>query len=267
MRYYAISAGRKTGIFTTTDEYIRYTSGFKRPKARGFATYTAACTWLKQEQAGHHALPRKKAAVHHLDKSLLKWKERVRLSSQVKQTIYPLDARKVLVIDIELTGLLPTDEILQVSVIDGLGKTRFNRYFKPEHLSSWPQTEEIHHITPESVQCAPPFHAYIPHLSQLFSTAQLIVGYSTMQDISILYHTGVQCPLQPLYVDIGEAYSFVHTRPREPRSYAKLQDCAHHYGYAESDWHNSLADTMATLYCFYAALADPKALFKRMALQ
>lgn len=45
---------------------------------------------------------------------------------------------KIICIDIETTGLdAANDEILQISIINGRGKTLYNSYIRPEHKREW----------------------------------------------------------------------------------------------------------------------------------
>ena len=266
-RYYAISKGRKTGIITDTTQYYSYTQGYKGARAKSFSNYQAAKTWLEREQT--YQINEANGTIStllHTHPCSAALQQRIQLSRKVKSYIHTLDARRVLVLDIELTGLLPTDEILQVSIVNGLGQVVYNNYFCPKTVTSWDKAMEIHHITPAMVADKPLFQTAVPALTQLFANAQLIVGYSTMQDISHLHNYGVQFPHASIYLDIGDAYSFVHTDILHPRTYAKLKACAAHYGYADVSWHNSLADTKATQYCFYAMLDDADALFRLMPL-
>ncbi len=266
-RYYAISNGRKTGIFTDTSCYYSYTQGFKGARAKSFHSYQAAKSWLHQEHASHTALPKDTPSnAFHFSTHKKALQQRICLSHEVKDYINTLNARRVLALDIELTSLLPTAEILQVSIVNGLGQVLFNNYFCPDTVTSWDETIAIHHITPAMVANKPAFHTAVSTLTQLFANAQLIIGYSTMQDIGHLHKFGVQFPHAPIYFDAGDAYSFVHMDTLHPRTYAKLKACAAYYGYANKNWHNSLADTHATLYCFYAMLNDRNALFRLLSL-
>lgn len=55
-----------------------------------------------------------------------------------------------IVIDTETTGLdADTDELLQVSIIDGQGNTLFNSYIKPLFTENWDGAMAVNHITPE----------------------------------------------------------------------------------------------------------------------
>lgn len=63
---------------------------------------------------------------------------------------------KIICIDIETTGLDPAnDEILQISIINGRGKTLYNSYIRPVHKREWKEAEEINKISWEAVKNAP----------------------------------------------------------------------------------------------------------------
>lgn len=273
-RYYAISEGWKTGIFTDLTRYQEAISGFPEPRTRKFSNYEEAKCWLRIEkytQSLRRQATRKLFAPQAAPEKVKKKKEKkkkdplqqlMKGSKKIKKRLYQSNAHHVFALDIEYTGFTADAEILQVTVINGLGMVICNQYFKPEHITDWSETVPIHGITPEMVAEKPYFRTYAPHLSEVFAQAEAIVGYSTMQDIALLNRSGVTFPEKPIYIDAGEAYSFVTAKENEPRTYAKLQDCAAHYGYTDTDWHNSLTDTKATLFCFYALLDDEKALFR-----
>lgn len=255
-RYYAVSRGRRIGIFTDFAKYERATQGFKGARSKSFKYYKQARRWLYRElfaKPGEYPLERRQK------KELAR---RRSLSSQVKDFIRTLYASRIYAVDVEMTDLYSDGEILQVSIINGRNAVIYNQYFKPEHQTEWDDTVPIHHITPERVQDAPSFSSYAPLFSKLFAQAQLIVGYNTMQDVRMLQQAGVAFPPALPILDAGEAYSFIHSEHQPVRSYAKLKDCAAHYGYGETQWHDSLADAAATLYCFQAMLDDENALFQ-----
>lgn len=63
---------------------------------------------------------------------------------------------KIICVDIETTGLdMANDEILQISIINGRGKTLYNSYIRPEHKREWKEAEEINKIGWEAVKNAP----------------------------------------------------------------------------------------------------------------
>ena len=63
---------------------------------------------------------------------------------------------KIICIDIETTGLdRNNDEILQVSIINGRGKTLYNSYIKPDYTTEWKEAEVINKISWDCVKFAP----------------------------------------------------------------------------------------------------------------
>lgn len=63
---------------------------------------------------------------------------------------------KIICVDIETTGLdMTNDEILQISIINGRGKTLYNSYIRPEHKREWKEAEKINKIGWEAVKNAP----------------------------------------------------------------------------------------------------------------
>ena len=187
-RYYAVSRGRRIGIFTDFAKYERATQGFKGARSKSFKYYKQARRWLYRElfaKPGEYPLERRQK------KELAR---RRSLSSQVKDFIRTLDASRIYAVDVEMTDLSSDGEILQVSIVNGRNAVIYNQYFKPEHQTEWDDTVPIHHITPERVQDAPSFSSYAPLFSKLFAQAQLIVGYNTMQDVRMLQQAGVAFP-------------------------------------------------------------------------
>ncbi len=93
--------------------------------------------------------------------------------------------------------------------------------------------------------------------------ADLIVGYSTFNDIAKLHASGVVLPDKDIYLDLAEAFSLIHYQETKTITYEKLMNCAAHYGYHGRNWHDSLTDTDATLFCFQHMLDDDQAIFKK----
>lgn len=250
-RYYAVSKGWETGIFTDPDRYTAAIYEFIDPRARKFSTYEEARQWLRFTSLQEEEM-----------KALLPKPDIRDVSCAIKKHLAAINPRKILALDIEYTGFTADAEILQVSLINGAGEILCNEYFKPKHLTSWEDSIPIHHITPEMVADKPSFSSYARRLSRYFAVAESIIGYSTMQDIALLHKYGTAAPSKAIYLDVGEAYSYVHATETVPRTYAKLRDCASHYGYTDTGWHDSLCDAQATLFCFRAMLYDDKALFR-----
>lgn len=162
------------------------------------------------------------------------------------------NAEKIIALDTETTGFKPTDEVLQLSVLDGNGKELMNQYFKPEHTKSWESAEKCNHISPEFVTDKPSLLSQKEKIESLLKNADVIVGYNTGFDIKMLEQNGINVPKDKRYVDIMIPYAEVKGVKNEygKPKWFKLIDCAKEYGFPEADFHNSLGDTKATLHCY-----------------
>lgn len=199
-----------------------------------------------------------------LSKKEQRRRQMIRFSPLVKKDIARLDPSRILTLDLETTGLTSDAEILQLSILNGRGKVMMNRYFKPLYTERWDEAMAINHITPAKVAHKEPFYLAADLVSRLFLKADLIVGYGIYNDLTWLHAAGVILPDKPMYLDLAEAFSLVSYTPAHTHiTYAALNRCAAYYGYGEKNWHNSLADTKATLFCFQQMLADDKAIFRR----
>lgn len=171
----------------------------------------------------------------------------------------PLSPNGVICLDTETTGLSPGfDEILTLSIIDGMGNTLFNEMFKPNHVEEWPQAERINGISPEMVKDCKPIGVYSEQIKGILNNADEILGYNVEFDIRFLeaalkdpndtdnpaYMDKIKhTPMQDFSQIYGE-YDGYHERPK----WQKLTTAASEIGY---EWtgkaHGSLADSLATL--------------------
>lgn len=166
-------------------------------------------------------------------KKLLSKKEKarrqsIRRSPQIKQAIRRLDPARILTLDLETTGLTADAEIIQLSIMNGCGDVLMNRYFKPLYTERWDEAMEVNHITPEQVACEDPFILWADTVSSLFMDADLIVGYSTFNDIAKLHASGVVLPDKDIYLDLAEAFSLIHYQETKTITYEKLMNCKAH---------------------------------------
>ena len=152
----------------------------------------------------------------------------------------------VIVFDVETTGLSKyRDELLQVSIIDGNGRTLLNTYVKPYKRRSWNKAEEINHISPEMVKNAPHLDEITPQIRGIFESANTWISYNGSFDLGFLdicdirregiKHIDVMAMYKSIAEKVGDRY--------------RLVDCAEHYGY-RFEAHDSLNDCKATLYCY-----------------
>ena len=102
---------------------------------------------------------------------------------------------KTLVIDIETTGRNPSeDEILQLAILDGDGSVLYNKFLRPEKVTSWLEARQINGITPEMVMDAPTFREELSVIQPILSGANLIICYNVGFDIPFLMWAGCDLP-------------------------------------------------------------------------
>ena len=160
----------------------------------------------------------------------------------------------VIVIDTETTGITDSDEILQLSIIDGEGGVLFDSCFRPRAHIEWPEAEAINGISPADVVDCPTMASCKDSIQSIIDNADIIIAYNAAFDLNVLKRQGLCIPADTVVIDtmllfaeIYGDYSEYHGNYR----WQKLSLCADYYGY---DWgndtaHDALADCRATLYC------------------
>ena len=177
------------------------------------------------------------------------------------QDLKAIQDTEILVLDTETTGLTKEDEILQFSAVWGTGKEAMNIYIKPSHTEKWTEAMKVNRITPEMLKNAPFMNQVKNQIEALLSKAKIIVGYNLPFDLGMLEQNGVKLPSESntYYVDLMIPFAKVYGVWNEERNtykWQKLITCAAYYDYAGANWHDSLADTKATLYCFKHMLSN-----------
>lgn len=168
-----------------------------------------------------------------------------------------MDKNRILVLDTETTGFTKNDEILQLSIIDGKGVIVLNEYFCPQHVHSWESAEQVNHISPAMVADKPGIQEEKNRIENILSTAEVIVGYNLPFDLEMLIQNGITIPpsTKVRYLDLmkpfARIYSEHHAKYPDQFKNQKLITCAKYYNYPKDNWHDSLADARATLYCFW----------------
>ena len=169
---------------------------------------------------------------------------------------------KIFCFDVETTGLSrEEDEILQLSIVDGTGKTVFNEYIKPTRHESWDGAEAIHGISPSDVADKPTIEEYRDTLNDIFKDVQLLVGYNNIYfDNAFLKEAGIQIPEDAKMYDVMLKFAPIYGEWNEMRQdykWQKLAKCAEYYGFhGDGQFHDSLEDVRATLHCFNSMISE-----------
>lgn len=165
-----------------------------------------------------------------------------------------MDLSKVVVLDTETTGLSSSDEILQVSIIDGNGITLMNKYFKPKNHHEWTEAMKFNQITPERVKDCPNFSSAITEIEKILNDCDVICGYNVNYDIQMLVNNGVNIPSRQIHDVMLKFAEIMNVKRTDGRlKWFKLCDCANFYNFKLKEGqslHDSLTDVLATLHCY-----------------
>lgn len=162
----------------------------------------------------------------------------------------------IIVLDTETTGLdTQTDELLQVSIIDGEGDTLYNSYLHPLLKREWQSAERVNGISPDTVANAPTILNEVAKIHKIVSSAKTIVGYNIEFDLGFLSAVGIDVSGDVEIIDVMRVFSEIYGEWNDyygDYKWQKLTTCADYFGY---DWgndtaHDSLSDCRATLYCY-----------------
>ena len=168
---------------------------------------------------------------------------------------YPEMLKGTIVIDVETTGMdLNTDEILQLSVIDGDGNTLYNHHFKPIRVKKWDTAQTDSGITPETVANCPYLFQESEYIIPILQSAAVIIGYNIGFALGMLGGAGIHYASKSKIVDVMREHSVKYGEwDDEINSYKlhSLSECADYYGYESKNdnAHDSLSKCRATLFC------------------
>lgn len=165
-----------------------------------------------------------------------------------------IQSNKVVVLDVETTGLLDTDELLQISIIDTDGNIVYNNYIRPLFHTEWPQAEGVNNISSEMVKDSPTLFKEARKIADAISDAAAIIGYNVSFDLNALKRFGIPINPEAKILDVSVMFAPIFgewSDKYEDFKFQKLTTCAAFYGYEwELNAHNSLADCLATLHCY-----------------
>lgn len=168
--------------------------------------------------------------------------------------------QNIIILDTETTGTDPSqDELLQISIVGGSGELIFDRYVRPTRTNSWPDAQQVNHISPELVKDAPTIEELLPEIQRIISAADCIIGYNVCFDIDFLRWVNCDFPDWSgdnpacLIIDIMELFAAIYgdwNAYYQNYRWQPLVRAASYYQYSWEDAaaHNSLGDCFATLH-------------------
>jgi DNA polymerase-3 subunit epsilon len=169
-----------------------------------------------------------------------------------------LPREKVLCIDTETTGLNPeTDEILQLSMVDGNGTVIFSSLLRPPTRKRWPKAQAVNGISWQMVKDQPSLASFEPIIRSVIDSSDLVIGYNIDFDLRMLKAAGIGVGIRMIY-DVMEDYAQAFGRwsaKKDDYLWVKLSEAAGRYG-VSFEAHDARADAQATVELFYSMLAD-----------
>ena len=170
-----------------------------------------------------------------------------------KRIIYNKD--KVLIYNFITTGERKDDEILQLSIIDGNGKCRYNSFFKPKRKQFWMNYQKAKAISYDNVVNAPHLKDEVQIINRIMNEAELIVGYNISDFDSKFKNKYFELKPNQLVYDVMYKYDIRlkgSNRFKASEAYNTLYSCAEFYGYdfRTDPPFNALELANQTRYCF-----------------
>lgn len=158
----------------------------------------------------------------------------------------------IVVLDTETTGFsAKTEDVLEISIIDGYGNVLMDQLIKPVKRSVWPKAMEIHGITPEMLEDKPTFEECSHQIRGILDGKDVIIFNSKFDSAflgNLIYGANsVQCAM----LDFAEWYGEPNKRGgynKSPWKWQSLTKACEIIKYKwEGDAHRALADCKATL--------------------
>jgi DNA polymerase III alpha subunit (gram-positive type) len=130
--------------------------------------------------------------------------------------------RATVYLDLETTGLYPpADEILEITVVDHGGQVLLETLVRPEHMTSWPDAEALHGITPQDVESAPTLETLHPQIVEVVR-GNTVVLYNAafdrgFREAELAVAAEVRCCMIAFRSTTAPG-ALVHARPRPIRT-------------------------------------------------
>lgn len=162
-------------------------------------------------------------------------------------------------LDIEATD---NGEMLELSVYNHSDRTSvYHSYFRPPTARSWPNSQAVHHITPEMVRKAPAIRNERAAIQRIIDGADGIVGFAIDNDIRYLLAAGLKIKESMRIIDVRDWFWYYKGRHLDIEfgSVPRLAKCAELLGFEfseESDAHSAANDTLMTLRLFNALVEE-----------
>ena len=162
-------------------------------------------------------------------------------------------------LDIEATD---NGEMLELSVINRSDlSTAYHSYFRPPTARTWPNSQAVHHITPEMVKDSPSVRKERSAIRRIIDEADGIVGFAVDNDLRYLQGSGIDVPADKKIIDVRDWFWYYKGRHLDIEFGAvpRLAKCAGLLGFEfseESEAHSAANDTLMTIRLFNALVEE-----------
>ena len=162
-------------------------------------------------------------------------------------------------LDIEATD---NGEMLELSIINHSDcKIAYHSYFKPAIARSWPNSQAVHHISPEMVKDAPSIKKERKTIQNIIDRAEGIIGFAVDNDIRYLQGSNIDISDDTKIIDVRDWFWYYKGKylDIEFGAVPRLAKCAELLGFEfseESEAHSASNDTLMTIKLFNALLEE-----------
>ena len=166
---------------------------------------------------------------------------------------------RLICLDIEATD---NGEMLELSVINHSDlSTAYHSYFRPTQARSWPNSQAVHHITPDMVKDAPTIKQERKTIQSIIGAADGIVGFAVDNDIRYLQGSGIKIAEGAKIIDVRDWFWYYKGKHLDIEFGAvpRLAKCAELLGFEfseESEAHSAANDTLMTIKLFNALVEE-----------
>lgn len=162
-------------------------------------------------------------------------------------------------LDIEATD---SGEMLELSIINHSDcTTAYHSYFKPAIARSWPNSQAVHHISPDMVKDAPSIKKERKTIQDIIDQAEGIIGFAVDNDIRYLQGSNIKVGYNTMVIDVRDWFWYYKGKHLDIEFGAvpRLAKCAELLGFEfseESEAHSASNDTLMTIKLFNALLDE-----------
>ena len=164
-------------------------------------------------------------------------------------------------LDIEATD---NGEMLELSVINHSDlSTAYHSYFRPPTARTWPNSQAVHHISPEMVRNSPAVKKERPAIQRVIDSADGIVGFAVDNDIRYLQGSDIKVKEGTKIIDVRDWFWYYKGKylDIEFGAVPRLAKCAELLGFEfseESEAHSAANDTLMTIRLFNALVEESR---------